>query len=179
MSHACLYSLQNITTIWLVLIFHPAEDRRLNWPLWLVTYEGLPVGKPSWYVTIHSGQLGYSEWLPAKAGAYRCTRCSALALCPWSHTISLCLAEGYRKSTAVWAHVAPERLCFFTSNKIMHSYWAVSSQHLSFWTTVCKTVRPMLSVRCLSVLSVCLSCLWRWCIVAQRLDGSRWNLACR
>ena len=22
-------------------------------------------------------------------------------------------------------------------------------------------------------------CLWRWCIVAKRLDGSRWNLACR
>ena len=45
-----------------------------------------------------------------------------------------------------------------------------------FWATVCKTVRPMLSDRrpvCLSV------CLWRWCIVAKRLDGSRWNLACR
>jgi len=26
---------------------------------------------------------------------------------------------------------------------------------------------------------VCLSCLWRWCTVAKRLDGSRWNLACR
>ena len=31
----------------------------------------------------------------------------------------------------------------------------VSSQH--FWATVCRTVRPMISVRCLSVLSV-LSC---------------------
>ena len=41
-------------------------------------------------------------------------------------------------------------------------------QH-NFWATVCKTVRPMLSDRCLSV--------WRWCIVAKRLDGSRWNLA--
>jgi len=29
-----------------------------------------------------------------------------------------------------------------------------------YWATVC-----MLSVRCLSVLSVC---LWRWCIVAKR-----------
>jgi len=30
-----------------------------------------------------------------------------------------------------------------------------------FWATVCKTVRPMLSVRCLSVLSVCNVCtLW-------------------
>ena len=27
-----------------------------------------------------------------------------------------------------------------------------------FWAIVCKTVRPMLSVRCLSLLSVCLSC---------------------
>jgi len=40
------------------------------------------------------------------------------------------------------------------------------------WATVCKTVRPMLSDRCLS-------CLWHWCIVAKRLDGSRWNLAHR
>jgi len=45
---------------------------------------------------------------------------------------------------------------------------------LIFWATVYKTARPMLSVRCLSVLSVC---LWRWCIVTKRLDGSRWNLA--
>jgi len=30
-----------------------------------------------------------------------------------------------------------------------------------FWATVCKTVRPMLSDRCLPVLS----CLSRWCIV--------------
>jgi len=39
----------------------------------------------------------------------------------------------------------------------------------SFWTTVCKTVRRMLSDRCLScpaVLSVLSVCLWRWCIVA-------------
>jgi len=41
-----------------------------------------------------------------------------------------------------------------------------------FWATVCKTVRPTLSDRCLS-------CLWRWSIVAKWLDGSRLNLACR
>jgi len=50
---------------------------------------------------------------------------------------------------------------------------------VSFWATVCKTVRPMLSavvypVRlfvlcCLS----CLVCLWRWCIVAKMFDGAR------
>jgi len=47
---------------------------------------------------------------------------------------------------------------------------------------LCKTVSPMLSDRCLPVLSspvmYCLSvylsdCLWRWCIVAKRFDGSR------
>jgi len=50
---------------------------------------------------------------------------------------------------------------------------------MTFWTTVSKTVRPMLSDCC----PVCVSCLpaslWRWCIVAKRLDGSRWNLARR
>jgi len=35
------------------------------------------------------------------------------------------------------------------------------------------------ATRPLSVLSCpVLSCLWRWCIVAKRLDGSRWNFAC-
>ena len=33
-------------------------------------------------------------------------------------------------------------------------------QTTTFWATVCKTVRPMLSVRCLSVLSVCLCVLF-------------------
>ena len=31
----------------------------------------------------------------------------------------------------------------------------------------------------LTVVLSCLSCLWRWCIVAKQLDGSRWNLARR
>jgi len=44
-----------------------------------------------------------------------------------------------------------------------------------FWVTVCKTVRPMLSDRCPSVLSCLSVCLWRSCTVAKRLDGSRWN----
>jgi len=42
----------------------------------------------------------------------------------------------------------------------------VVSSSTNFWATVCKTVRPMLSDRCLS-------CLWRWCVVAKRLNGSR------
>ena len=33
----------------------------------------------------------------------------------------------------------------------------------SFWATVCKTVRPMQSFRCLSVLSVCLSVTFMHC----------------
>jgi len=55
-----------------------------------------------------------------------------------------------------------------------------AAETVSFWATVCKTVRPTLSHCCLSC-PVCpvLSCLWRWCIVAKRLDGPRWNLACR
>ena len=44
-----------------------------------------------------------------------------------------------------------------------------------FWATVCRTVRPMLSDHCLS----CLSCLWRWSIVAKPLDGSRCHLVWR
>jgi len=41
-----------------------------------------------------------------------------------------------------------------------------------FWATVCRTVCPVLSDHCPV-------CLWHWCTVAKRLDGSRWNLACR
>jgi len=41
-----------------------------------------------------------------------------------------------------------------------------------FWATVCKTVRPMLSDRCLS----CLSFPWPWYMVTKRLDGSRCHL---
>jgi len=51
-------------------------------------------------------------------------------------------------------------------------WWHVRWRHIiykrvqgPFWATVCKTVRPMLSDRCLSVLSVC---LWRWCTVLWR-----------
>jgi len=40
-----------------------------------------------------------------------------------------------------------------------------STPPLSFWATICKTVRPMPLVRCLSVLFVCPVCavraLWR------------------
>jgi len=49
---------------------------------------------------------------------------------------------------------------------------ALASRHqVSFWATVCKTVRPTLSDRCLfcRFLSVCLS---RQCIVAKQLDRS-------
>jgi len=53
--------------------------------------------------------------------------------------------------------------------------WKMQKWH--FWATVCKTVRLVLSRT--PVCPVCLSCLWRWCIVAKRLHGSRWNLAWR
>jgi len=31
---------QIVTTLWPVLIFRPAEGRRLSWPEWLVTHRG-------------------------------------------------------------------------------------------------------------------------------------------
>jgi len=38
--------------------------------------------------------------------------------------------------------------------------------------------RPVVKRFVLCYQTVVLSvCLWRWCIVAKRLDGSRWNLA--
>jgi len=48
---------------------------------------------------------------------------------------------------------------------------------LSFWATVCKTVRPILSDRCLSC-PISPVYLWRWCIVAKPLHWSRCNMAC-
>jgi len=61
------------------------------------------------------------------------------------------------------------------------SWKLFAAQVANFWATVCKTIRPMLSNRCLSLslLSICLSCLWRWCTVEKRLDGLRWNFTCR
>jgi len=68
----------------------------------------------------------------------------------------------------------------FSSNFLQYFpstyYFSFSSFCLKFyWATVCKTVHHMLLDRCLS----CPVCLWRWCAVAKRLDGSRLNLACR
>jgi len=58
-------------------------------------------------------------------------------------------------------------------------WWILMKQEMIgyvFGRPFVKTVRRMLSVRCMSV---CPVCMWRWCIVAKRLDGSRWNLARR
>jgi len=44
---------------------------------------------------------------------------------------------------------------------------------LHCWATVRKIVRAILSDR----YHICLTCLWRLCILAKRLYGSRWNLA--
>ena len=46
MNHTCLYSPQpqSVAALWPVLIFRPAEGRRLSWSQWLVTYPGdLPI----------------------------------------------------------------------------------------------------------------------------------------
>ena len=43
-----------------------------------------------------------------------------------------------------------------SASSVLNAYDIISfiALGLSFWVTVCKTVRPMLSVRCLPVLSV-------------------------
>ena len=75
-----------------------------------------------------------------------------------------------------------------TSSRIISIYCIIdASSHLhssddNFWVTFCKTVGPILSDRCLSVLSVCpllsvLSVSLVYC--GQRLDGSRCHLAWR
>jgi len=43
--------------------------------------------------------------------------------------------------------------------------WKNDACAVELWTTVCKTFRPMISDRCLSV------CLWRWCIVGYVCCG--------
>jgi len=53
--------------------------------------------------------------------------------------------------------------------------FVVGTTCLHFWATICKNGSPY----AIHPLSVCLVCLWRWCIVAKWLDGSRWNLAWR
>jgi len=55
-------------------------------------------------------------------------------------------------------------------------YIAVGSDPLTFWATVCKTVRPMLSARCLSVCPVCnVGVLWPngWMDQDKTWHGSR------
>ena len=77
--------------------------------------------------------------------------------------------QKHNNTKPVWEH---ERLM---AGCILAPYYPTRISVLLFYcfrATVCKTVRPMLSDRC----PVCLSCLWRWCIVAKCLNGSRWNL---
>jgi len=59
-------------------------------------------------------------------------------------------------SVLLW-HDSILALCVFCVKLQRHSLTYVKRQ--DFWATVCKTVRPMLSVRCLSVLSVRPVCL--------------------
>ena len=71
-----------------------------------------------------------------------------------------------------FTNIANRRPSVSLMNALLHVTQAGPSVQIGFWATVCKTVRPMLSDRCLSCLSV-LSCLKRWCIVAKRWDESR------
>jgi len=86
-----------------------------------------------------------------------------IAIMSWKRrdlTYEWCFPQYEGRSKSLYTDTVSHKMC--------------ASYLVTFWATVCKTVRPILSDLCLSV---CLSCLWRWCTVAKRLDGSRWNLA--
>jgi len=79
--------------------------------------------------------------------------------------------------TITYLPVQVHNTVIYTVSIKMDSVLPLTLPNAGQFATVCKAVRPMLLVRCLSVLSVL--CLLRLCIVAKRLDGSRWNLARR
>jgi len=66
----CTPPLQSVTALWLILISHSAEDRRLSWPRWLIDYV------PRWYsnsnqiaprtgrLRAHAKQVNPVPWCP-------------------------------------------------------------------------------------------------------------------
>jgi len=61
-------------------------------------------------------------------------------------------------AAAMWLYVSLLCTCLFMLRFHVLTFFTSRQR---FWATVCKTVRPMLSVRCLSVLSVCdVGVLW-------------------
>jgi len=105
--------------------------------------------------------LSYNDCLEDKRDNYE--NCSVLG-CVWR----LCTVNS---SSVDWRLIVSN---IIDNVRFLEELWDVIGVTV-FWATVCKTVRRMLSDP-LSVLSVC---LWHSCTVAKRLDGSRWNLACR
>ena len=65
-----------------------------------------------------------------------------------------------------------------TRISLIMSYSPTTLNHPYFWATVCKRVRLCCRTVVMScpVRPVCPVCLWRWCTVAKRFDGSRWKL---
>jgi len=73
----------------------------------------------------------------------------------------LVMLEGTGVNSKAQVLAYPDRLMDLDYKSVVEeAFFKVNSERVlvsySFWATVCKTVRPMLSVRCLSVLSVCL-----------------------
>ena len=66
--------------------------------------------------------------------------------------------EQFLQLTANWWFRFRCAFCIFFVVVILFVLFAFYAR-FSFWATVCKTVCPMLSDRCLSVYPVCLSCL--------------------
>ena len=65
-----------------------------------------------------------------------------------------------------------------TRISLIMSHSPTTLNHPYFWATVCKRVRLCYRTVVMScpVRPVCPVCLWRWCTVAKRFDGSRWKL---
>ena len=55
-------------------------------------------------------------------------------------------------------HFEPQKRFRWQKNEMGSRYQRPTLNFLIFWATVCKTVRPMLSLRCLSCLSVLSVC---------------------
>jgi len=102
--------------------------------------------------------------------SYSKSKCSTLS----RQLVKICRRFGERGSRVYtsnartfWQQRTLRGLCQLSEKALQYIR---QSKWVSFWATVCKTVRPMLSDRCLSVCDVG---------VAKRLDGSRWNFAWR
>jgi len=100
---------------------------------------------------------------------------SGIQTCLFSHLAKLaplhCLSKQRHMQIAYFFYFSVVLLfCKWhrTTHLLMQLSWHFLCNFVLFWATVCKTVHPMLSDRCLSVTPVCLSILlWVVCVCAE------------